>query len=180
MPYDPGLVERVRDALARLGERGSRERGVFSGRGFLQGKRAFVIVWGEGLLAKVPPERYAEVLERPGVTPFAPDGERAMGTWLLVMADVVADDPELAEWVALALQGVRSAPVQPVRTAKRVKSAKPVKAKRPSTRAKRSKSAKPATSAKHAKSTKPATSAKPAQRATTSKSGKTIARGKRR
>jgi len=110
MAFDPGLVERVRDALARLGERGSRERRVFGGYGFLQGKQTFVIVWGEGILAKLTPEEYPAALSRPGVSPFAPDGERPMGTWVLVMADVVADDPELAEWVAAALQGIRAAP----------------------------------------------------------------------
>ncbi|MCC6930227.1 MAG: TfoX/Sxy family protein [Gemmatimonadaceae bacterium] len=108
MAFDPGLVERVRDALARLGERGSRERRVFSGYGFLQGKQTFVIVWGEGLLAKLTPVDYPNALARPGITPFAPDGERPMGTWVLVPADIVADDPELAEWVAAALQGIRA------------------------------------------------------------------------
>ena len=110
MPFDPGLVERVRDALARLGERGSRERRVFSGYGFLQGKNTFVIVWSDGIIAKMTPEAYPGALRRPGVTPFAPDGERPMGTWVYVREDVVADDPELAEWVAMGLQGVRVAP----------------------------------------------------------------------
>ena len=110
MAFDPGLVERVRDALARLGERGSRERRVFGGYGFLQGKQTFVIVWGEGILVKLTPEDYPGALARPGVSPFAPDGERPMGTWVLVLADVVADDPELAEWVAAALRGIRAVP----------------------------------------------------------------------
>lgn len=110
MSFDPGLVERVRDALARLGERGSRERRVFSGYGFLQGKNTFVIVWGDGIIAKMTPDAYAPALKRPGVTPFAPDGERPMGTWVFVNADVVAEDPELVEWVAAGLQGVRVVP----------------------------------------------------------------------
>jgi len=110
MSFDPGLVERVRDALARLAERGTRERRVFGGYGFLQGKQTFVIVWGEGILAKLTPDEYPEALARPGIAPFAPAGERPMGTWVLVLADVVADDPELAEWVAAALRGIRAAP----------------------------------------------------------------------
>jgi hypothetical protein len=32
-----------------------------------------------------------------GVTPFAPDGARPMSTWVVVPAEQVADDPELAE-----------------------------------------------------------------------------------
>lgn len=110
MPYDAGLVERIRDALDRLGERGMRERGVFSGRGFLEGRRTFVIAWDDSIIAKMPPEEYAGALQRPGVIAFAPDGERPMSTWVVVSADVVADDPDMAEWVALGLRGVRSAP----------------------------------------------------------------------
>ncbi|GMV09499.1 MAG: hypothetical protein AMXMBFR55_12330 [Gemmatimonadota bacterium] len=110
MPFDPGLVERIRDALVRLGERGMREKGVFSGRGFLEGKSTFVIAWDDSIIAKMPPEAYEEALQRAGVVAFAPDGERPMSTWVVVSADVVADDPELADWVALALRGVRSAP----------------------------------------------------------------------
>jgi hypothetical protein len=111
MAFDAGTVERVRDALDRLGERGSRERGVFGGRGFLQGRSTFVIVWGEGILAKMPADEYAAALARPGVSAFAPDGERPMGTWVVVPSDVIADDPELAEWVALGLRGIREGAV---------------------------------------------------------------------
>lgn len=129
MAYDPGLVERIRDALARLSERGSRERGVFGGWGFLQGKSTFVIVWDDGIIAKIPADGYAAALARPGVIPFAPDGERPMSTWVVVAADAIADDPELAEWVALALQGVRSAPSpRAAKSAKVAKSGEPAKA----------------------------------------------------
>ena len=58
-------------------------------------------------LVKAPPSEYAALLAEPGVTPFAPDGERPMGSWLVVAADAVADDPELAEWVARGLRAVR-------------------------------------------------------------------------
>jgi hypothetical protein len=43
----------------------------------------------------------------PGVTPFAPDGEKSMSTWVVVSADAVADDPELAEWLRRGLRAVR-------------------------------------------------------------------------
>lgn len=106
MPYDPGLVARVADALAPLGVRGARQRGVFGGRGFLLGKQTFVIVWGEGLIVKVPPAEYAAALAEPGTTPFAPDGGRPMGTWVVVAADAVADDPQLQDWVARGVRAV--------------------------------------------------------------------------
>ena len=107
MPYDPGLVARVADALDSLGERRVRQKNVFGGRGFLAGKSTFVIVWGDGLLVKTPPGEYQAMLREPGVTPFAPDGERPMSTWVVVAADSVADDPELTEWVQRGLRAVR-------------------------------------------------------------------------
>ena len=107
MPYDPGLVARVQDALAQLGQRAARQKNVFGGRGFLVGKSTFVIVWGDDLLVKTPRAEYDELLARPGVVPFTPDGERPMSTWVVVAGDVVADDPELAEWVRRGLAAVR-------------------------------------------------------------------------
>ena len=107
MAYDQGLVERVADALAGMGERGVRQKNVFGGRGFLVGKTTFVIVWGEGLLVKSPPDEYQDLLARPGIEPFAPGDERPMGTWLIVPSDAVADDPELVEWVRRGLRGIR-------------------------------------------------------------------------
>lgn len=107
MTYDAGLVARVVDGLAQLGEHGVRQKNVFGGRGFLIGRRTFVIVWGEGLLVKVPQAEYQALLETAGVTPFAPDGESPMGTWLVVASDVIADDPELVEWLERGLRGIR-------------------------------------------------------------------------
>jgi TfoX/Sxy family transcriptional regulator of competence genes len=107
MPYDAGLAARVQDALAVLGERHARQKNVFGGRGFLVGKSTFVIVWGDGLIVKTPAAEYEALLGEPGVTPFAPDGERPMSTWVVVPPDAMADDPELAEWVARGLRAVR-------------------------------------------------------------------------
>jgi TfoX/Sxy family transcriptional regulator of competence genes len=107
MPPNPGLVARVADALQALGERGVRQRGVFSGRGFLIGKTTFAIVWGESLIVKTAPSEYAAFRQEAGVSPFAPGGENPMGTWLVVEADVIADDPELTEWLRRALRGIR-------------------------------------------------------------------------
>jgi len=104
MPHDPGLVERVDGVLPRPGARGVRQKAVFGGRGFLPGMSTFLIVWGDGLLVKTPRAGYAAALGSPGVTPFAPDGKRPMSTWVIVPADGMADDPELADWVARRLR----------------------------------------------------------------------------
>jgi TfoX/Sxy family transcriptional regulator of competence genes len=107
MPFDPGLASRVDDALHSLGERGARQKNVFGGRGFLSGKSTFVIVWDDGLIVKVPPSEYPAALSEPGVTPFAPDGERPMSTWVVVASESVADDPELQAWISRGLRAIR-------------------------------------------------------------------------
>src|SRR5687768_1516530 len=106
MTWDAGLVERVVDALDQLGERGVRQKNVFGGRGFLRGKSTFVIVWGDGLIVKTRREEYERLLKEPGASPFAPDGEKPMSTWVVVEAESVADDPELAEWVRRGVAGI--------------------------------------------------------------------------
>lgn len=107
MPYDAGLVARIADLLPAAGIRGARQKNVFGGRGFLLGKSTFAIAWGDGLIVKTTREDYPRALAEPGVTPFAPDGESPMGTWVVVAPDVIADDPELAEWLARGARAVR-------------------------------------------------------------------------
>jgi TfoX/Sxy family transcriptional regulator of competence genes len=105
--FDPGLAARVADAVEQIGEPGIRQKNVFGGRGFLLGKHAFVIV-GDGLIiAKLTPDDYPRALQESGVTPFAPGGERPMGTWVVVDDEVIADDPELIDWVRRSLAAVR-------------------------------------------------------------------------
>ena len=107
MPPDPGLVSRVADVLEQIGERRVRQKNVFSGRGFLIGKTTFVIVWNDALLVKTPADEYASLRDQPGIEPFAPGGDRPMGTWLVVSGDVIADDPELTDWVRRGLRAIR-------------------------------------------------------------------------
>jgi len=109
MAYDPGLAERVAATFASLGLAHARQKNVFGGRGFMLGKSTGVIVWGDGLLVKTPPNEYADALREPGTTPFAPDGERPMSTWVVVPAEAVADDPQLEEWVRRGVRAVRRA-----------------------------------------------------------------------
>jgi TfoX/Sxy family transcriptional regulator of competence genes len=107
VPYDHGLAARMADTLATMGERGIRQKNVFGGRGFLIGKSTFAIAWEDGLIVKCPAVEYDTALAEPGVTPFAPDGEKSMSTWVVVASDAVADDPELAEWLRRGLRSVR-------------------------------------------------------------------------
>lgn len=106
MTWDAGLVARVADAVTALRQPGVRQKGVFGGRGFLAGRSAFVIVWGEDLIVKTAPDEYRELVGLPGVTPFAPGGEKPMSTWLVVSGESIADDPDLADWVRRGLRGI--------------------------------------------------------------------------
>ena len=110
MAYDAGLAERMCDVVARLGGRVIREKNVFGGRGFLVGTSAFLIVWEQGIIVKLAADEYPVALGMPGVTPFAPMGERPMSTWVVVEAEQVADDPELLEWAERGLRGIASGP----------------------------------------------------------------------
>ena len=106
MAFDRGLAARVADALEQIGERGTRQKNVFGGRGFLVGSRAFAIVWNDGLLVKLRDDEVAHARTEPGVTPFAPDGETPSRSWLVVAADAIADDPELIDWLRRALRSL--------------------------------------------------------------------------
>jgi TfoX/Sxy family transcriptional regulator of competence genes len=107
MSYDAGLVARIADALMQIGERGVRQKNVFGGRGFLAGKSTFLIVWDDRLIVKTPRDEYAGALATPSVEPFAPDGESPMSTWVVVDGEVIADDPELLDWVRRGLRALR-------------------------------------------------------------------------
>lgn len=106
MPADAALVARVASALGSAGV-AARQKGVFGGRGFLLGRSTFVIAWGDALIVKCPAAEYAAALAEPDVTPFAPDGGRPMSTWVVVAADALADDPQLADWVQRGVRAVR-------------------------------------------------------------------------
>jgi TfoX/Sxy family transcriptional regulator of competence genes len=105
--YDRGLAARMSDCLVSIGERRIRQKNVFGGRGFLVAKSTFAIAWDEGIIVKTPRAEYASALQEPGVTPFAPDGEKSMSTWVVVAADAIADDPELTDWLRRGLRAVR-------------------------------------------------------------------------
>ena len=93
--------------LHAMGERLVRQKNVFGGRGFLRGKHTFAIVWDERLIVKTPRDEYAPALRMRGVTPFTPDGEKPMSTWVVVAAEEIAEDPELRDWIQRGLRSLR-------------------------------------------------------------------------
>jgi TfoX/Sxy family transcriptional regulator of competence genes len=107
LSYDPGLVARIADALGAVTAYGVRQKNMFGGLGFLIGKSTFAIAWGDDLIVKTRREVYESLLREPGTKPFSPDGESSMGTWIVVAAEAIADDPELVEWLRRGVAAVR-------------------------------------------------------------------------
>jgi hypothetical protein len=72
----------------------------------LLGKSTFAIAWTNGLIVKLARDEYEAALAEPNVSPFAPDNEKSMTTWVVVAEDAIADDPELVEWLRRGARGV--------------------------------------------------------------------------
>ena len=107
MTYDAGLAARMADCLSAIGEKRIRQKNFVSGRGFLVGKVTFAITWDDGMIVKTPRAEYQAALKEPGATPFTPDGEKSMSTWVVVASEAIADDPELIDWLRRGLRAVR-------------------------------------------------------------------------
>ena len=100
------LADRVEAALADAGA--VRRIAMFGGQCFMVRDKLAVGVFGArqgaGLLVRVDPDRGHELLDRPGVSISEMGAGRRMGPgWLRVKAFAVADEAELAFWIAEAL-----------------------------------------------------------------------------
>ena len=102
--HDEGLLQRCLDSLRVLGER-VHDKNVFGMRGLMRDKSMFAAVGEAAIIVKVPASDYPRALTRPGVRPFTPGGQK-LGTWVEIDADVIADDPELREWLAVGLRAL--------------------------------------------------------------------------
>lgn len=105
MSYDEGLLERCLDALRVLGPGAIRHKNVFSMRGLMRGSKMFAAVGEDRIIVRIRPDELHAALERAGVRPFAP-GDTPLGTWVEVDADVVAEDPELRDWLEAGLRSL--------------------------------------------------------------------------
>ncbi len=103
--HDEGLLQRCLDSMAALGQPGVRDKNVFGMRGLMRGKSMFAAVGEASIVVKVPPVEYPAALERSGIRPFSPGGQK-LGTWVEIDADAVADDPDLREWLATGLRAL--------------------------------------------------------------------------
>lgn len=103
--YDKGLLQRCLDCLEATSAGPFSNKNVFGMRGLMRGKSMFAAVGTTSIVVKVPAGEYAAALDRPGVIPFSPGGQK-LGTWVEITDDAVADDPELREWLETGLRAL--------------------------------------------------------------------------
>jgi TfoX/Sxy family transcriptional regulator of competence genes len=108
MAYDEELAERVRGVLAE--EPGLTEKAMFGGIGFmLEGHMAVGVSGQGGLMLRVPHERTADLAQQPGAGAFEMRG-RPMKGWVRVSEEAVDLDADLARWVRVGTDYVRTLP----------------------------------------------------------------------
>jgi TfoX/Sxy family transcriptional regulator of competence genes len=105
MAYDEGLAERIRVVLEDVQD--VTEKKMFGGVAFLLDGKMFVGIVKQDLMVRVGPDRYDESLERRHVRPMDFTG-KPMAGYVFVAPDGVSEDDELAEWVRLGSQFVRT------------------------------------------------------------------------
>ena len=106
MPYDTGLLERCRDTLEAAGIRPVRDKNVFGMRGLMFGEKMFAAVGETTIIVKLRREEFEPALALHGVRAFTPGGS-PLGTWVEIEGDVVADDPDLRDWLDAGLRALR-------------------------------------------------------------------------
>lgn len=106
MPYDAGLLQRCLDTLESAGIRQVRSKNVFGMRGLMFGEKMFAAVGESSMIVKLRRDELAPATAQSGIRPFTPGGS-ALGTWVEIDSDVVADDPELRDWLEAGLRALR-------------------------------------------------------------------------
>ena len=102
---DQGLLARCLDLLEAIPGGVVRHKNVFGMRGLLRGNRMFAAVGDDGMIVNCPAAEFASALERSGVRRFAPGGQH-LGTWVELESSIVADDPDLREWLETGLRAL--------------------------------------------------------------------------
>lgn len=102
--YDEGLLERCVDCLDAMAITGVHHKNVFGMRGLMRGKQMFAAVGETEIIVKLTPAEFARAREK-GIERFMPGGE-PLGNWVVIPDDVVADDPDLRDWLHAGLRGI--------------------------------------------------------------------------
>lgn len=103
--HDEGLLQRCLDSLSAMAQPGIRDKNVFGMRGLMRGKQMFAAVGESSIIVKLRKEELPAALKQPGVVPFTPGGQK-LGTWVEISDDVIADDPDLRDWLAAGLRAI--------------------------------------------------------------------------
>ncbi|MCU1642753.1 MAG: hypothetical protein JWN03_3028 [Nocardia sp.] len=111
MTYDEKLADRIRDALGpALPE--VVEKKLFGGLAFLVGGNMAVAASGRGgLMVRLDPENYTDLLV-PGAVETMVMGGRETRGWVRVTTETVEDDDALIEWVERGVAYAGSLPVK--------------------------------------------------------------------
>lgn len=107
MAFDPGLAQRVREALRDCP--GITERKMFGGLAFLVDGKMFIGIRNSSLMARVGPERHQDALAVPHVRVMDFTG-RPMKGYVYVDPLAIADDGDLQSWVLWCWQYVAKLP----------------------------------------------------------------------
>lgn len=123
MAYDPGLLQRVREALDD--QPGITEKVMFGGVAFLLRGKMFVGMATDDLMVRVGPAGHEAALRKPHVRPMDFTG-RPMKGYVYVSQEGLRSDAALAEWVRTGLEFVGTLPEKGARAEPKAK-AKPAK-----------------------------------------------------
>jgi len=108
MAYEEDLANRVREVIG--GERGLSEKRMFGGLAMLlHGNMAVVVRGRGGLMVRVEPEEYDELLEEPGAEEMHMRG-KAMRGWITVAPSAFDKDADLRRWVDRGMAYARTLP----------------------------------------------------------------------
>lgn len=101
MAYDEHLADRVRQLFTERHVM-AEEKKMMGGLCFMVNDKMCAGIVGETLMARVDPEIYAEVLERPGAREMDFTG-RPMRGFVFVEGEGIDSDEDLASWLELCL-----------------------------------------------------------------------------
>jgi hypothetical protein len=112
MALDPGAAERIREFLSSRS--GISERRMFGGIAFMANGHMAVGLVGGTLMARVGPAGQADALSRPHVRVMDFTG-RPMKGYVFVEPAGFESDAELANWVGICLDFVRTLPAKAIK-----------------------------------------------------------------
>jgi TfoX/Sxy family transcriptional regulator of competence genes len=98
MAFDERLADRVRACLQHVAE--VSERKMFGGLAFMIGGHLTVVVYGDGLIARIGAQDMDAATTQPGVRPFDMTGRPIRG--IVVIDSSVLDDQALDRWIGQA------------------------------------------------------------------------------